>query len=143
MDHASRDLILSVKRKRLKAAKNLVAYRDNMMKMYGGEEEKKLDFEAAYTQQAREFGVYDRMMNDMSMAPEFVEMMREENRNPGAKNEEDSEVTERAIKLAGSYRETNPFVKTAEGKAKLPMFQKLQNQAYISMYSPVRKKKKR
>ena len=142
-NHASRDLIQAVKQKRLQAARKLVAYRDNMQKMYGGDEEKKLDFESAYTQQAREFGIYDRLMNDMSMSPDFVEMMREDNRNPAPVNEEDIKVTGRAAKLTGSFRDTNPFVETEEGKTKLPVFQELQNQAYISMYNAGREKKKK
>lgn len=146
MRHPSVEMIRLVQKKRLQAAKNLVDYRENLGKTNSKLEKDKLDFETAFSQQALDFNLYDRLMTDMSMSPEYVEFMREYNRNLCADNKDNLErmkITDPATKLALANLEENSYNSSEEGKRRLPALMAKQRKAYYNIYKNRTKSKKK
>ena len=109
------DLIRSLYSRKMKAANDLLAYRENLGRLRPGEDPNKLDFETAASEQGRTLNVYDSILSPMLMTPAFVEYQN----HARSESDEEKATIDRAMKLSAALDDTdNPYAASEEGKAR-------------------------
>lgn len=146
LDHASEnanfELILNLHERRNQAARNLIAYRENLEKQFPGEDKDKLDFETSLSNEARSMAIYDRLFLELDEAPgmlEYHETMRQTERK------EDQKLAEKAFKLSSQNIdkiEGSKYAKSEEGQARLQQNKEKNIEIFLDMYKNGGKKKK-
>ena len=110
---------------------------------YASDEDKdKLDFEASFSEEARNLNIYDMILANMGMSPASMELQKE--KLGKGESQEDFDILDRGEKLATAAT-TGKFAKTKEGKAHRPLFQQMNIQALKGTYqsrNELRKKKR-
>ena len=139
----SLDLYRTLYNRKMKAAQDLIAYRENMGKLRPGEDQDKLDFEASFSESARNLSVYDMILSSMTMTPASMELQKEKLAKGESQN--DYDTIDRALKLT-TASSTGKHVQTEAGKADLPLLQQMNIKGLQATYqsrSELRKKKKK
>ena len=146
LDHASEnanfELILNLHERRNQAARNLIAYRENLEKQFPGEDKDKLDFETSLSNEARSMAIYDRLFLELDEASgmlEYHKTMRQTERK------EDQKLAEKAFKLSSQnidMVEGSKYAKSEEGQARLQQNKEKNIEIFLDMYKNGGKKKK-